>query len=133
MSKQYAHRSGIVKIIFIVVGVLFVLRLSMLQLFDKEYKEKAKNQSLRIITQYPSRGLMYDRNGQLLVYNEAVYDLMVIPRMVKDLDTDYFCRNVGITREDFISTDIQGGLWPVGEQPIQVQGLLHLQAHPAHI
>ena len=44
MSKQYAHRSGIVKIIFIVVGVLFVLRLSMLQLFDKEYKEKAKNQ-----------------------------------------------------------------------------------------
>ena len=103
MSKQYAHRSGIVKIIFIVVGVLFVLRLSMLQLFDKEYKEKAKNQSLRIITQYPSRGLMYDRNGQLLVYNEAVYDLMVIPRMVKDLDTDYFCRNVGITREDFIS------------------------------
>ena len=103
MSKQYAHRSGIVKIIFIVVGALFVLRLSMLQLFDKEYKEKAKNQSLRIITQYPSRGLMYDRNGQLLVYNEAVYDLMVIPRMVKDLDTDYFCRNVGITREDFIS------------------------------
>ena len=103
MSKQYAHRSGIVKIIFIVVGVLFVLRLSMLQLFDKEYKEKAKNQSLRIITQYPSRGLMYDRNGQLLVYNEAVYDLMVIPRMVKDLDTDYFCRNVGITREDFIA------------------------------
>ena len=103
MSKQYAHRSGIVKIIFIVVGAVFVLRLSMLQLFDKEYKEKAKNQSLRIITQYPARGLMYDRNGQLLVYNEAVYDLMVIPRMVKDLDTDYFCRNVGITREDFIS------------------------------
>ena len=48
MSKQYAHRSGIVKIIFIVVGALFVLRLSMLQLFDKEYKEKAKNQSLRM-------------------------------------------------------------------------------------
>ena len=91
------------KIIFLAVGVLFVLRLSMLQLFDKEYKEKAKNQSLRNITQYPARGLMYDRNGKLLVYNEAVYDLMVIPRMVKDLDTAFFCRSVGITREDFLS------------------------------
>lgn len=101
MSNQYSHRSGIVKIIFLSIGVLFVLRLSMLQLFDKEYKEKAKSQSLRNVTQYPARGLMYDRNGELLVYNEAVYDLMVIPRMVKDLDTDYFCHAVGITRESF--------------------------------
>ena len=101
MSNQYSNRSGIVKVIFLVVGALFVLRLSMLQLFDKEYKEKAKNQSLRNVTQYPARGLMYDRNGELLVYNEAVYDLMVIPRMVKDLDTNYFCQAIGITRESF--------------------------------
>ena len=101
MSNQYSNRSGIVKVIFLAIGVLFVLRLSMLQLFDKEYKEKAKNQSLRNVTQYPARGLMYDRNGELLVYNEAVYDLMVIPRMVKDLDTNYFCRALGITRESF--------------------------------
>lgn len=101
MSDKYSNRSGIVKIIFLVIGIIFVGRLSMLQLFDKEYKEKAKNQSLRNITQYPARGLMYDRNGNLLVYNEAVYDLMVIPRMVKDLDTAYFCDAVGITREDF--------------------------------
>ena len=101
MPNQYSNRSGIVKVIFLAIGVLFVLRLSMLQLFDKEYKEKAKNQSLRNVTQYPARGLMYDRNGELLVYNEAVYDLMVIPRMVKDLDTGYFCRALGITRESF--------------------------------
>ena len=101
MSYKYSDRSNIVKIIFLAIGVIFVVRLSMLQLFDKEYKEKAKNQSLRNITQYPARGLMYDRNGGLLVYNEAVYDLMVIPRMVKDLDTAYFCRALGITREEF--------------------------------
>lgn len=103
MSKQYSNRSGIVKIIFLVVGVIFVVRLSVLQLFDQEYKEKANNQSLRNITQYPARGLMYDRNGKLLVYNEAVYDLMVIPRMVKELDTDYFCQSLRITREEFES------------------------------
>ena len=101
MSNQYSNRSGIVKIIFLAVGVVFVLRLAVLQIFDDEYKEKAERQSLRNITQYPARGLMYDRNGKLLVYNEAVYDLMVIPRMVKDLDTAAFCSAVNITREDF--------------------------------
>lgn len=101
MSYKYSNRGNTVKIIFLAVGVIFVLRLSMLQLFDKEYKEKAMNQSLRNITQYPARGLMYDRNGGLLVYNEAVYDLMVIPRMVKDLDTAYFCRAIGMTRQEF--------------------------------
>jgi len=103
MSNQYSNRSGIVKIIFLAVGVVFVLRLAVLQLFDSEYKEKAERQSLRNITQYPARGLMYDRNGKLLVYNEAVYDLMVIPRMVKDLDTAAFCRALHITRDDFDS------------------------------
>jgi len=101
MSKQYSNRSGIVKVIFLVVGVVFVVRLAQLQLFDKQYRTKAELQSLRNITQYPARGLMYDRNGQLLVYNEVVYDLMVIPRMVKDLDTGYFCRALNIDREEF--------------------------------
>ena len=101
MSNKYADRSRVVRIIFIVVLVLFVGRLAMLQLFNSEYKEKAEQQSLRNITQYPARGFIYDRNGKLLVHNEAVYDLMVIPRMVKDLDTNLFCKSLGITREDF--------------------------------
>ena len=101
MSKQYSNRSGIVKIIFLAVGAIFVLRLAALQIFDSENKKKAERQSLRNITIYPARGLMYDRNGNLLVYNEAVYDLMVIPRMVKGLDTAAFCRAVGISRDDF--------------------------------
>ncbi len=103
MSDKYSNRSGIVKIIFLAVGVVFVLRLAVLQIFDSGYKEKAERQALRNVTQYPARGLMYDRNGKLLVYNEAVYDLMVIPRMVKELDTAAFCRAVGITRADFDS------------------------------
>ena len=101
MSNKYADRSRVVRVIFIVVFALFVGRLAMLQLFSSEYKEKAEQQSLRNITQYPARGFIYDRNGKLLVHNEAVYDLMVIPRMVKDLDTNLFCKSLGITREDF--------------------------------
>ena len=101
MSNKYADRSRVVRIIFIVVFVLFVGRLAILQLFSSEYKEKAELQSLRNITQYPARGFIYDRHGELLVHNEAVYDLMVIPRMVKDLDTVLFCQSLGITRDDF--------------------------------
>ena len=101
MSNRYADRSHVVKLIFIVVGALFIGRLAMLQLFSTKYRELAKQQSLREVTQYPARGFIYDRHGELLVHNEAVYDLMVIPRMIKDLDTNYFCQSLGITREDF--------------------------------
>lgn len=100
-NKVYSNRSSIVKIIFICVGVIYVLRLATLQLFDSKYKQLADQQALRNVTQYPARGFIYDRNGELLVHNEAVFDLMVIPRMVKDLDTNYFCEAVGITREEF--------------------------------
>jgi len=92
-----------VKILFISVGVIFVVRLLVLQIFSSEYRELADMQALRHRTQYPARGLVYDRNGKLLVYNEIVYDLMVIPRMVAGLDTAYFCQQVGISREDFIA------------------------------
>ena len=101
MSNQFSNRSTIVKAIFIAVGVIFIIKLSVLQLFEPKYKELANRQALRNVTQYPARGLIYDRNGELLVYNEAVYDLMVIPRMVKDFDTNYFCHTIGITKEEF--------------------------------
>ena len=102
MSNRYANRSHVVKVIFIVVGVLFVGRLAMLQLFSPKYRELARQQSLRPVTQYPARGFIYDRHGELLVHNEAVYDLMVVPRMVpKEFDVDYFCKSLGITRDEY--------------------------------
>lgn len=101
MVDQYNSRSNVVKLIFIVVGVIFVIRLAVLQLFSPQYRDKGDQEALRNVTQFPARGLIYDRNGKLLVYNEAVYDLMVEPRKVKDFDTNYFCQSLGMTREDF--------------------------------
>lgn len=101
MNKQYSDRNLGVKILYMSIGVIFIIRLLVLQLFSTEYRELADMQALRHRTQYPARGLIYDRNGKLLVYNEIVYDLMVIPRMVRGLDTADFCRQVGITLEDF--------------------------------
>ncbi len=101
MRNQYQERSTVIRIIFLTVGIIFLVRLAFMQVFDSEYRRQADRQALRPITQFPARGLIYDRNGELLVYNEAVYDLMVIPRMTKGLDTNMFCRVMGITRDEF--------------------------------
>ena len=101
MATRYSERSHVLKLIFIGIGVLFVVRLAAMQLFNPEYRRQARQQSLRNVTLYPARGFIYDRNGKLLVHNEAVYDLMVVPRMARGLDTAYFCQAVGISREEF--------------------------------
>ena len=102
MRNPLSSRRYVVIGIFVVVGFIYLLRLAYLQIFDDTYAELADRNALRYVTQYPSRGLIYDRNGKLLVYNEAVYDLMVIPRQVKNIDTLEFCNLLKITKEEFI-------------------------------
>ncbi len=101
MIDKYSDRARVIKAIILAIGIIFVARLAMLQIFSNKYRALAERQSLRNITIYPARGLVYDRHGELLVYNDVVYDLMVVPRSVHDLDTAYFCRSIGITREEF--------------------------------
>lgn len=101
-KNALASRRFVIMAIFIAIGVVYAIRLLYIQVIDDTYAELADRNALRYVTQYPSRGLIYDRNGKLLVYNEVVYDLMVIPRQVKDLDTDRFCSLVKITKEDFV-------------------------------
>ncbi|MDR2557030.1 MAG: penicillin-binding protein 2 [Bacteroidales bacterium] len=71
-------------IIFIFIGAvaLYWLRLFYIQIIDDKYNLYASNNAFRYKIQYPGRGLMYDRNGELLVYNEPIYDLMVVPMQV---------------------------------------------------
>jgi penicillin-binding protein 2 len=85
----------------VVIAVVFTFRLAWLQIIDDSYKASASNNSRRDVTIYPSRGLIYDRNGELLVYNEAVYDLMVIPNQTNLEDTTAFCQLIGINKENF--------------------------------
>ncbi|MBO4328329.1 MAG: penicillin-binding protein 2, partial [Bacteroidales bacterium] len=77
------------------------MKLFSLQVLDRSLKQSADNNVLRFVTQYPARGKVFDRNGELLVYNEAVYDLMVVPGQVKDIDTLEFCRLLGLEPEVF--------------------------------
>lgn len=88
--------------IFTIVVFIYLARLFYIQVVDESYKLSANNNVLRYVTEYPARGLVYDRNGKLMVYNEAVYDLMIVPKQVKEIDTAEFCSIIGITKEEFI-------------------------------
>jgi penicillin-binding protein 2 len=101
MIQNSGHRYVILGI-FTAVIFIYLVRLFYIQVIDDNYKLSANNNVLRQITEYPARGLVYDRNGKLLVYNEAVYDLMVVPKQVEPFDTLEFCNIIGITPEDFL-------------------------------
>ncbi|MBN3034273.1 MAG: penicillin-binding protein 2 [Bacteroidales bacterium] len=96
-KRNLADRQYLIKIIIIGTGILFVIRLFILQVVDDSYMLSAENNVLRKITIYPNRGLIYDRNGDLLVYDEAAYDLMVIPRQARDIDVHELCGLLNIS------------------------------------
>ncbi|MEC3879062.1 penicillin-binding protein 2 [Parapedobacter sp. 10938] len=99
--NAFFERKYIVQGIFIAVAIVIAARLFYLQLIDDSYLLSANNNVLRKMVIYPARGVILDRNGQVLVQNEPVYDLLVTPREVKDLDTALLCDLVGIDREGF--------------------------------
>lgn len=102
MRRSYSERRLIIMGIIISVTFIYTIRLVYMQLIDDSYAVSASNNSHRYVTIYPGRGNIYDRFGKLLVYNEATYDVMVVPNLVKKMDTTSFCKLLGITHEDFI-------------------------------
>lgn len=101
MQNATSARRIIISAMIIAIGLVYIMRLFYIQVIDKSYKLSADNNVHRHITQYPARGLIYDRNGTLLVYNEAVYDLMVIPKQVAKIDTAELCKFIDITNEEY--------------------------------
>ncbi|RKS13079.1 penicillin-binding protein 2 [Flavobacterium sp. 120] len=88
--------------LIIIATSLLVMRIFYLQIVDDTLKLKSENNAIKKKYEYPERGYMYDRKGKLLVANQASYDIMVIPREVKNTDTLEFCQLLNITKEDFI-------------------------------
>ncbi len=96
---QYIERKYIIGTIFIAIAFIFIIRLFYLQVLDSSYKLSAENNSKRIEIQYPARGLIYDRNGTLLVYNQPAYDLMIAPYELKEFDSTEMCEILNISIE----------------------------------
>jgi len=96
----FSKRKFIIAGIMLGIAAIFILRLFSIQITNKTYKQFATRNVLRKIITFPARGLIYDRNNELMVYNKAAYDLMIIPREVKSLDTTELCRIVQLERQD---------------------------------
>ncbi len=104
MQTVSTDKRYIITGIMVLAFVVIIIRLFYLQVVEHSYRMSASNNVLRYVTQYPARGLIYDRNNELLVYNQAAYDLMVIPRQVKPFDTLEFCSILDIPRQQLETT-----------------------------
>lgn len=83
-----------------VVVIIYLVRLFNLQVLDAHYKENAESNAFLRQIIYPARGLVYDRNGNLVVFNQPAYDVMLVPKDVGNFDTTTLCNVLGITRAE---------------------------------
>lgn len=95
-------RKVLLPTIIFIATILLLVRLFYLQLIDETLKLKSDNNAIKIQYDYPERGYVYDRFGKLLVANQPSYDIMVIPRDMKNIDTTEFCQLLNISKVDFI-------------------------------
>ncbi len=89
--------------LFSLVALIMISRLFYIQVIDSSYKISANSNVLRRQINYPARGLVYDRNHKLIVYNQAAYDVLVTPKEMKPFDTLAFCRIVGVEKAELAS------------------------------
>ncbi len=93
-------RREIIQIAFIVVGIIFLIKLFFIQVIDRRYKELAKGNAILKVIDPPVRGLIRDRTGELLVFNTPEFDLEIIRKEVKILDSAKFCHVFDMTIVD---------------------------------
>ena len=100
MAQDRNNRYYVILVALGLLLALYTIKLFSIQVLNKSYKRKANENAIREITIHPARGFIYDRNDSLLVYNDAAYDLMVVPRELRSFDTMELCRVLGLEIED---------------------------------
>ncbi len=105
MRKDYnlEKRKYVIGGFITVLVMIYIVRLFALQVGDVKYKESADSNAFLKRILYPARGLVYDRNDKLVVFNKPAYDVMLIPKDVGDFDTVMLCDALGISRDELIS------------------------------
>ena len=91
----------ILLVIFLVSGILLV-KLFAIQVLDDSFLKRAESNAIQRIVDHPYRGLVYDRSGKLMVFNNPIFDLMVVPREFHLKDTTKFCELFRISKEQLI-------------------------------
>ena len=96
------YRRYVIGWVATLIVAIYIIRLFTLQITSDDYKKSADSNAFLKKIEYPSRGVISDRNGKLMVYNQPSYDIMVVMNEIKGrLDTMEFCQTLGITKEEF--------------------------------
>lgn len=105
MRKDYnlEKRKYIIGGFITLIVIIYVVRLFGLQVSDIKYKESAESNAFLKRVIYPSRGLVYDRKGNLVVFNKPEFDIMIIPKDVNEFDTSMLCKALNISKEELLS------------------------------
>jgi penicillin-binding protein 2 len=93
-------RKEIIQVIFVLVALIFLVKLFFIQVLDNRYADLANSNAILRQVEYPFRGLIYDRNGKLIVYNTPEYDLQIISKETKGLDSVRFCEVFSLSKEE---------------------------------
>src|SRR5450759_1612732 len=101
MKDSFINRKYVIMALIVLATLGLLVRLFIIQVVKNTYRLSADNNVLRYVPQYPARGLILDRNGKLIVFNQAAYDLMVVPSQVANIDTAGFCDLLGISSDLF--------------------------------
>lgn len=94
------NRALVIQIVIVLVGLIYLMRLFYIQVIDESLEQAAQDNAIQRITEYPYRGIIYDRKGKLLVYNTSSFDISFIPKKVKNLDTALVCNLFNLTKEE---------------------------------
>lgn len=95
-------RKILLYVLVITSGLIFLVRLFYLQVLDDSFVGLSENNAIKVVYDYPQRGFIFDRQGELLVSNQPSYDVMVIPRNLKPFDTTELCNILSITPEQLV-------------------------------
>ena len=88
--------------IFIFIGVVYSIKLFSIQVSNQQYKTAAINNSMKEQILYPYRGVIYDRNGKLIVQNDPIFDMKIVPKELSFSDTNLLCSLFDITKDELI-------------------------------
>lgn len=97
----YQNRRWTIILTMLIIGFVFIVRLLFLQVIDDKWAKRSISISISEQAIKPARGLIYDRNGELLVSASQVYDIKVIPKKIGNVDTNALCEVFGMTRQEF--------------------------------
>ena len=104
MAGKYdlEKRKYVIGGVAVAIVLIYIVRLFALQIMSDDYKKNADSNALLKRVQYPSRGVITDRHGHLLVYNQSSYDIMVVMSEQEGVDTLDLCESLGITKDYYV-------------------------------